>query len=137
VVKTQFILYFYNPVAGQASTVGQEVMSLDAIVIKHLPKPKYVGRYRVSLDLEGLTKIGAYPLTAAQAHASTAWLRNEWVRGDPCYFRFYDMTGAIRQVRGVFQGDHADVFPVQKGNTKVFPKRADFAILSIDEEEAT
>jgi hypothetical protein len=135
VTKTQFILYFWNPVAGQASTTGTEVMSVDTIAVKHLPKLKYVARYRLALNLAGLADIGTVIKSAATVHAEVAWLRTQWVKGDPLYFRFYDMTGAVKQVEGIIQGNHADVFPVAKGDTKIFPLRADFNVLSINEEE--
>jgi hypothetical protein len=135
VAKTQFILYFWNPAAGQASTTGTEVMSVDTIAVKHLPKLKYVARYRLALNLAGLASIGTAIKSAATVHAEAAWLRTQWVKGDPLYFRFYDMTGTIKQVEGIIQGNHADVFPVAKGDTKIFPFRADFNVLSINEEE--
>jgi hypothetical protein len=133
--KTQFILYFWNPVAGQSSTTGTEVMSIDTIVVKHLPKLKYVARYRLALNLAALADIGSVPKSAATVHAEVAWLRTQWVSGDPLYFRFYDMTGSVKQVEGVIQGNHADVLPLAKGQNKIFPERADFNVLSINEEE--
>lgn len=134
IVKTQFILYFWNPSAGQSLT-GVEVSAVDAIVVKHLPKLKYVARYQVSLDLTKLAHIGSSPQGVASVNAMTAWLRNQAVAGDPLYFRFVDTTGAVKEVEGILQGYSAQPQVTDKGHTNLFPLRADFSILSINEED--
>jgi hypothetical protein len=135
-VKTQFILYFWNPVAGQAATTGVEVMSVDAVDFKHLPKQKYVARYGISLDLKALARSGTVVKTVAQVNTSTKWLRDQAVAGDPLQFKFYDITGAIKTVNGIIQGFHGEALKLDKGQTKVFPLVSQFSILSLDEEES-
>jgi hypothetical protein len=135
-VKTQFILYFWNPAAGQATTTGVEVMSVDAVDFKHLPKQKYVGRYGISLDLKALAEIGTVVKGVAAVNTSTKWLRDQAVAGDPLQFKFYDITGAIKTVNGIIQGFHGEALKLDKGQTKVFPLVSQFSILSLDEEES-
>jgi hypothetical protein len=135
-VKTQFILYTWNPVAGQASTIRKEITSVDAVALKHLPKQKYVARYGVSLDLKALAEIGSVVKTVSQVNTSTKWLRDQAVAGDPLQFKFYDITGAIKTVNGIIQGFHGEAFKLDKGQTKVFPLMSQFSILSLDEEES-
>jgi hypothetical protein len=135
-VKTQFILYFWNPAAGQAATTGVEVMSVDAVDFKHLPKQKYVGRYGISLDLKALAEIGTVVKGVAAVNTSTKWLRDQAVAGDPLQFKFYDITGAIKTVNGIIQGFHGEALKLDKGQTKVFPLVSQFSILSLDEEES-
>jgi hypothetical protein len=135
-VKTQFILYFWNPAAGQAATTGVEVMSVDAVDFKHLPKQKYVARYGISLDLKALAEIGTVVKGVAAVNTSTKWLRDQAVAGDPLQFKFYDITGAIKTVNGIIQGFHGEALKLDKGQTKVFPLVSQFSILSLDEEES-
>jgi hypothetical protein len=135
-VKTQFILYFWNPTAGQATTTGVEVMSVDAVDFKHLPKQKYVARYGISLDLKALAEIGTVVKGVAAVNTSTKWLRDQAVAGDPLQFKFYDITGAIKTVNGIIQGFHGEALKLDKGQTKVFPLVSQFSILSLDEEES-
>lgn len=134
VAKAQFILYFWDPAAGQSSTTGVEVMNIDTIVVKHMPKVKYIPRYQISLNMQALRQARATTKNLTQINASAKWLRDQIVARDPLYFRFYDSTGAIKQVEGIIQGNNADAFALAKGKTRVFPNRVDFSILSMVEE---
>jgi hypothetical protein len=87
-VKTAFIIYFWNPTAGQQATAntGTELMAIDSLVVKYQPPLDYIASYQITVDFRSEasgTKAAAKTRTPAQIDADAEWLRSKTGQHSP------------------------------------------------------
>jgi hypothetical protein len=81
-VKTAFIIYFWNPTAGQHATtnVGADLMAIDSLVVKYQPPLDYIASYQVQIDFQSEAS-GTMPTsktrTPAQIDTDAEFLRSK------------------------------------------------------------
>lgn len=88
-VQVAFIIYFWNPVLGQATTVGQDIMAIDSLVVKYQAVQDYLAQYQCTLDFHAMqTGTGPLALSKQQIEDSYDWLRSQTGRHSPLRVTF-------------------------------------------------
>ena len=93
-VQTAFVVYFFDPWAGQQQTVGQDIFAIDSLVVKYQTTQKYTAVYRFGLSMNALTEGRGSDMTQTEAEDVWEWLRVQFTRYAPLQITF-----KVRNVR--------------------------------------
>jgi len=149
-----FVVYFWNPVLAQHSTVGQEIVAIDSLVVKYQSVQDYLALYKLSINVSEHTEGRKADLDGYAAEDSWEWLRNQFTRHLPILIKLKvrelpdpNLPGggevlnqinntATRQFLGFLQNPSNQYGQpiVVKDSGSPLPTRVDFEIVAVDGE---